>query len=124
MTTDTNVLAIVEAIKSNFHEPGINGLCEKFISRADIGMKKYGVNTDRMDLSRLDWIMHAIEEQMDSVIYLTRCSKELHPWGHRCQLVKSILETTLRNLIQLWLLHDELRIMESGYSGYDITYPG
>lgn len=34
----------------------VKSVIEKFITRADFGMKKYGTNLDRTDLSLVDWI--------------------------------------------------------------------
>lgn len=33
----------------------VKSVIEKFIERADFGMKKYGTNLDRTDLSLVDW---------------------------------------------------------------------
>lgn len=48
----------------------------KFKSRSDIGIEKYGVTLDREDLSPTDWINHAQEEAMDLTLYLERLRKE------------------------------------------------
>jgi len=45
---------------------------ESFKSRADFGLKKYGVNLDRKDLNVLDWIQHTQEELMDAILYLEK----------------------------------------------------
>lgn len=45
---------------------------EQFKQRADLGMKKYGTNLDRSDLSILEWIQHAQEEHMDAILYLEK----------------------------------------------------
>ena len=50
---------------------------EKMKERADTGLKKYGVTTERTDLSLLEWITHAQEEAMDLAIYLERIKKEI-----------------------------------------------
>lgn len=55
----------------------VKGIIEKFIERADFGMKKYGTNLDRKDLSVLDWIQHAQEEHMDAILYLEKLKKEI-----------------------------------------------
>ena len=44
----------------------------QFKQRADFGMKKYGTNLDRKDLSVLEWIQHAQEEHMDAILYLEK----------------------------------------------------
>jgi hypothetical protein len=48
---------------------------EQFKQRADLGMKKYGTNMDRSDLSILEWIQHAQEEHMDAILYLEKMKK-------------------------------------------------
>lgn len=42
----------------------------KMQQRAELGLKKYGVTTERTDLTLLDWLRHAQEEAMDQAIYL------------------------------------------------------
>lgn len=44
----------------------------KFAERAETGLRKYGVTTERTDLTRLDWLIHAQEEAMDLCVYLER----------------------------------------------------
>ena len=58
---DSNVRAVIEKIKS----------------RAEVGFKKYGTTTDRIDLKDIEWINHAQEEAMDLMIYLERIKKNL-----------------------------------------------
>lgn len=48
---------------------------DNFLKRGEIGYKKYGVTMDRKDLDVVDWIDHAIEEQMDNILYLTKLKK-------------------------------------------------
>lgn len=55
----------------------VKSVIEKFIERADFGMKKYGTNLDRTDLSLLDWVVHAQDEHMDAILYLEKIKKEL-----------------------------------------------
>jgi len=45
--------------------------------RADIGLKKYGVNMDRKDLTQKEWIDHAIEEALDLALYLEKLKEQL-----------------------------------------------
>ena len=56
MSTDTNV----------------DRVCQKMQQRAAVGLKKYGVTTERTDLTTLQWLRHAQEEAMDHSIYLER----------------------------------------------------
>jgi len=50
----------------------VMSVIKQFKGRADFGMKKYGTNMDRQDLSVLDWIQHAQEEHMDAILYLEK----------------------------------------------------
>lgn len=44
----------------------------KLAERAALGLKKYGVTTERTDLTTLDWLNHAQQEAMDLCVYLER----------------------------------------------------
>lgn len=43
---------------------------KKLRDRQRTGLRKYGVTTERGDLSRLEWLRHAQEEAMDFAVYL------------------------------------------------------
>ena len=45
--------------------------------REEQGMKKYGVNTDRTDLSTLEWLQHLQEELMDASVYIEKLKNEM-----------------------------------------------
>lgn len=47
-----------------------DSVCKKILTRAEFGLKKYGVTLKRQDLTELDWLVHAQEEAMDLVNYL------------------------------------------------------
>jgi hypothetical protein len=59
-------------IKSRDTDSVVMSVIKQFKGRADFGMRKYGVNLDRKDLSMLDWIQHAQEEHMDAILYLEK----------------------------------------------------
>ena len=46
-------------------------------SRAEQGMNKYGVNTERSDLSTLEWLQHLQEELMDASVYIEKLKSEM-----------------------------------------------
>ena len=46
-------------------------------AREDRGYEKYGVNTDRTDLSTLEWLQHLQEELMDGAVYIEKLKAEL-----------------------------------------------
>ena len=55
----------------------VDSVIVRFKERSIKGIKKYNNTMDRDDLSVTDWIDHAIEEQMDNILYLTKLKKEL-----------------------------------------------
>ena len=61
----------------------VEQVVEKIVSRSNVGIKKYNTTLDRTDLSTIDWIDHAIEEQMDNILYLTRLKKDLEELYHQ-----------------------------------------
>ena len=61
----------------------VNSVIEKFKERSILGYKKYGCNLDRKDLTILDWIKHAQEENMDSILYLEKLKQELYQAGYK-----------------------------------------
>ena len=64
----------------------VNSVVQKFLSRSDVGIKKYGKTLDRDDLSTVDWITHAQEELMDGILYLEKLKQ-----NEKC---KQLRETT------------------------------
>ncbi len=55
----------------------VKTIVQKFISRSEMGKKKYGTDLDRTDLSVLEWINHAQEEHMDAILYLEKLKQTL-----------------------------------------------
>ena len=45
--------------------------------REEQGMSKYGVNTERKDLSTLEWLQHLQEELMDATVYIEKLKSEM-----------------------------------------------
>ena len=42
----------------------------KLLARSEVGLRKYGVTTERKDLTPLDWLRHLQEELMDACVYI------------------------------------------------------
>jgi len=59
--------------------PISESVAASIMSRAALGLQKYGVTMDRACLSRADWLRHAQEEAMDLAVYLERCIREVLP---------------------------------------------
>ena len=45
--------------------------------REEEGLQKYGVNTEREDLSTLEWLQHLQEELMDASVYIEKLKNEI-----------------------------------------------
>ena len=55
----------------------VSGVIRQFVNRSQAGLTKYGTDLDRKDLSLIQWIQHAQEEQMDSILYLEKIKQTL-----------------------------------------------
>jgi hypothetical protein len=53
-------------------DKNVQAVRKKLADRAEFGMMKYGVSTERTDLSAKQWLIHAQEEAMDLAVYLQR----------------------------------------------------
>lgn len=60
--SDSNVIKVVDLI----------------VSRANRGLIKYGVTTDRTDLNTLEWLQHLQEELLDAAVYIEKLKGELN----------------------------------------------
>jgi hypothetical protein len=60
------------------NDMNVENVVDSLRERATIGLKKYGVTTERTDIDLKGWIQHAQEEVMDLAIYLERIKKELN----------------------------------------------
>ena len=58
-------------------DQNVNNIRALLSARAIVGLKKYGVTTERQDLSTKEWIQHAIEEACDLAVYLERIKNDL-----------------------------------------------
>lgn len=54
----------------------VNSVVNKFKTRSDVGIKKYGTTLDRNDVSFDGWLNHLQEELMDAILYLERIRNE------------------------------------------------
>ena len=55
-----------------FRDPVVERVVDKFISRSDVGYKKYGVTLEDDKSNIFQWINHLQEELMDAVLYLQK----------------------------------------------------
>ncbi len=66
-----------EMIRSlSAEDANVKAVQERLGNRAAIGLLKYGVTTEREDLSREEWLQHAQDEALDLSVYLQRLKRE------------------------------------------------
>lgn len=53
-------------------DKNVQAVRQKLADRAEFGIMKYSVSTERTDLSAKQWLIHAQEEAMDLAVYLQR----------------------------------------------------
>jgi hypothetical protein len=58
-------------------DPNVDRICKRFQERAQRGLLKYGVTTERKDLTANQWLVHLQEELMDAVVYIERLKQEV-----------------------------------------------
>lgn len=51
-------------------DTNVEDIRQALLERSKIGLKKYGVTTNRDDLALVDWLQHALEEALDQAVYL------------------------------------------------------
>ena len=56
----------------------VEKVCVQLQDREQRGLLKYGVNTEREDLSTLEWLQHLQEELMDGCVYIEKLKGELN----------------------------------------------
>jgi hypothetical protein len=66
----SNSKGMVSATGMSASDANVEAVRLKLRKRAQLGLRKYGVTTERNDFSRIDWLRHAQEEAMDLAIYL------------------------------------------------------
>ena len=51
-------------------DANVEAVRAKLLTRSEVGLRKYGVTTERTDMEAVGWLRHAQEEAMDFCIYL------------------------------------------------------
>ena len=54
----------------------VTSIIKQFEERSAAGKTKYGTDLDRTDLSLLEWIEHAKQEHMDTILYLEKLKQQ------------------------------------------------
>mgnify|MGYP001177102710 CR=1 FL=1 len=58
-------------------DKNVEDVVSQLREREKRGLSKYGVNTERTDLSTLEWLQHLQEELMDGAVYIEKLKNEL-----------------------------------------------
>ena len=61
----------------NLMDKNVEAVVSQLRAREERGLSKYGVNTERTDLSTLEWLQHLQEELMDGAVYIEKLKKEM-----------------------------------------------
>jgi hypothetical protein len=61
--------------KINFRDPVVERVVNKFVSRSNVGFKKYGVTLQDDPSKMFEWLNHLQEELMDAVLYLQKAKE-------------------------------------------------
>ena len=72
-----------------FRDPIVERVVNKFVSRSDVGFKKYGVTLQDDPSKMFEWLNHLQEELMDAVLYLQK-AKETHTHDWQDELIKNM----------------------------------
>jgi len=59
------------------NDKNVDNVILQLKQREQTGMNKYGVNTERTDLSTLEWLQHLQEELMDASVYIEKLKGEI-----------------------------------------------
>ena len=63
--------------KHNTMDKNVERVITQLRDREEEGLRKYGVNTERIDLSTLEWLQHLQEELMDASVYIEKLKNEM-----------------------------------------------
>jgi hypothetical protein len=58
-------------------DKNVDNVITQLRAREQKGMIKYGVNTERTDLTTLEWLQHLQEELMDACVYIEKLKHEI-----------------------------------------------
>ena len=58
-------------------DKNVENVVKQLRDREEEGLQKYGVNTEREDLSTLEWLQHLQEELMDASVYIEKLKNEI-----------------------------------------------
>ena len=63
--------------KHNTMDKNVEKVITQLRDREEEGLRKYGVNTERTDLTSLEWLQHLQEELMDASVYIEKLKNDM-----------------------------------------------
>ena len=63
--------------KRKIMDKNVENVIKQLRDREEEGLRKYGVNTERTDLTTLQWLQHLQEELMDASVYIEKLKNEI-----------------------------------------------
>lgn len=60
-----------------WEDSNTHAVSEMMKDRMKVGLRKYGVTTERDDIDLLGWLQHLQEELCDAAVYVERIKKEI-----------------------------------------------
>ena len=63
--------------KHNTMDKNVEKVITQLRDREEEGLRKYGVNTERKDLTIMQWLQHLQEELMDASVYIEKLKNEI-----------------------------------------------
>ena len=58
-------------------DANVEAVRQMLLERSRAGLNKYGVTTERKDLSLLDWLQHLQEELCDAAVYVEAIKRQV-----------------------------------------------
>jgi len=76
-------------------------VCEEIKKRAERGLNKYGTTMERSDLTRANWLQHALEEALDLAVYLKRLQHENEMLNKNVERLEALLESYAKIIAEI-----------------------
>jgi len=77
MFTDGFGNMVIDENLNELEDKNVISVIRKYYTRANHGLQKYGVTTERNDLTLFDWLNHLQDELMDATIYVERLKRDI-----------------------------------------------
>ena len=58
-------------------DKNVENVVRQLRDREEEGLRKYGVNTERTDLTSLEWLQHLQEELMEASVYIEKLKNDM-----------------------------------------------